>query len=69
MSATERALNELTASIDERSQFLEEMRAAGTTQYDAQIKGQLVQLLKEAEGLQAKLEEERRLKAEPSDDL
>ncbi len=38
-------------------------------QYEAQMKGEIAQLLKEVEGLEKKLAEEHRLRAEPSDDL
>lgn len=69
MSATERDLKEVTMAIEERTQFLEEMHASSIVEYDAQIKGQLAQLLKEAQALETKLDNEKRLEADPSADL
>merc|ERR1712166_762896 len=69
-SSTEQALDEVANAIEERTSFLEEMKTAGMGEkYDAQIKGELGQLLKQAQSLQAKFEQEQTLAQEPSDDL
>eukprot|EP00658_Telonema_sp_P-2_P060056 TRINITY_DN4908_c0_g1_i7.p1 TRINITY_DN4908_c0_g1~~TRINITY_DN4908_c0_g1_i7.p1 ORF type:complete len:220 (+),score=73.30 TRINITY_DN4908_c0_g1_i7:224-883(+) len=70
VSATEQALQELTGSISERTEFLEEMKAAGMgDKYDGQIKGEVAQLLKQVAQLEQKLAKEQQLLDAPSDDL